>query len=76
MLEKYCGDGWINEVLEQDKFSENETFPWSNYDPKYDMVDPQGTSHFSIVDEDDNSVAMTTTVNLLFGSMIYDKTRE
>lgn len=73
VLEKYCGDGWINEVLEQDKFSENETFPWSNYDPKYDMVDPQGTSHFSIVDEDDNSVAMTTTVNLLFGSMIYDK---
>ena len=29
VLEKYSGDGWINEVLEQDKFSENETFPWN-----------------------------------------------
>lgn len=73
VIEKYTDEKWISEVLSLGKYSENATFPWDNYDPKYDMVDPQGTSHFSIVDEDDNSVAMTTTVNLLFGSMIYDK---
>lgn len=73
VIKKYSEGKWIKEVLEQGKFSENETFSWNNYDPKYDMVEPQGTSHFSIVDKDDNAVAMTTTVNLLFGSMIYDK---
>lgn len=67
VIKKYSEGKWIKEVLEQGKFSENETFSWNNYDPKYDMVEPQGTSHFSIVDKDDNAVAMTTTVNLLLG---------
>ncbi|KAI5966608.1 hypothetical protein KGF57_000572 [Candida theae] len=73
VTEKYSAGTWINDVLTKGRYSDDTTFPWENYNPKYDMVDPQGTSHFSIVDEDDNSVAMTTTVNLLFGSMIYDK---
>ncbi|RCK56558.1 Gamma-glutamyltransferase [Candida viswanathii] len=63
---------WIDDILTHSKFSTSQTFPWRHYEPQYDIAEPQGTSHFSIVDEHDNAVAMTTTVNLLFGSMIYD----
>ncbi|KAI5961266.1 uncharacterized protein KGF55_004191 [Candida pseudojiufengensis] len=69
VIKKFTGLDWISET----NYSDNQTFTWENYDPKYDLVEPQGTSHFAIVDENGDSVAMTTTVNLLFGSMIYDK---
>ncbi|EGW34774.1 uncharacterized protein SPAPADRAFT_57841 [Spathaspora passalidarum NRRL Y-27907] len=72
LISNYTSDHWIDEVLSTGKFSPNTTFPWKNYDPKYDIVEDHGTAHFSIVDKDDNAVAFTTTVNLLFGSMIYD----
>ncbi|KAI3404661.2 hypothetical protein KGF56_002557 [Candida oxycetoniae] len=70
VIRKYSSSKWlkINSI-----YSDSTTFSWHHYKPKYEMVEPQGTSHFSIVDENDNSVSMTTTVNLLFGSMVYDK---
>lgn len=72
LIDKYTNSTWIDDVLDEKKYSDEKTFHWKHYDPKYDIAEPQGTSHFSVVDENDNSVAMTTTVNLLFGSMIYD----
>ncbi|EMG46731.1 ECM38 Glutathione hydrolase proenzyme [Candida maltosa Xu316] len=72
LIKNFTSNDWIDDILSQGKYSDKQTFDWKNYDPKYDIVEPQGTSHFSIVDENDNAVGMTTTVNLLFGSMIYD----
>ncbi|CAK9438845.1 uncharacterized protein LODBEIA_P30690 [Lodderomyces beijingensis] len=73
VIENFTCHGWINDLLDRDGYSDSTTFPWQHYDPKYELVEPQGTSHFAIVDEDDNSISMTTTVNLLFGSMVYDR---
>lgn len=45
---------------------------WTNYKPAYEINDPHGTAHFSIVDSFGNAVSLTTTVNLLFGSLVHD----
>ncbi|QLG74337.1 hypothetical protein HG535_0G02210 [Zygotorulaspora mrakii] len=45
---------------------------WTLYHPAYEINDPHGTAHFSIVDEFGNAVSLTTTINLLFGSMVHD----
>ncbi|CAN6604159.1 glutathione hydrolase proenzyme [Trichomonascus vanleenenianus] len=54
------------------KISDNHTHEWQYYNPSYESVSTHGTSHFSVVDGDGMAVAMTTTVNLLFGSQICD----
>lgn len=72
LLEKYTSDKWADHIVASGAYSDKQTFPWNHYHPKYELTEPHGTSHFSIVDSDDNSVAMTTTVNLVFGSMVYD----
>ncbi|EDO15867.1 hypothetical protein Kpol_1009p13 [Vanderwaltozyma polyspora DSM 70294] len=46
---------------------------WTLYNPAYEMNEPHGTAHFSIVDHHNNAVSLTTTINLLFGSLVYDK---
>lgn len=45
---------------------------WTEYNPAYELTDPHGTTHFSIVDKFKNAVSFTTTVNLLFGSLVHD----
>ncbi|CCH58766.1 hypothetical protein TBLA_0A09830 [Henningerozyma blattae CBS 6284] len=45
---------------------------WKEYDPIYEMNEPHGTAHFSIVDRFGNAVSLTTTINLLFGSLVHD----
>ncbi|CAI1595047.1 hypothetical protein SEUBUCD646_0L03470 [Saccharomyces eubayanus] len=45
---------------------------WTLYDPAYEINNPHGTAHFSIVDSQGNAVSLTTTVNLLFGSLVHD----
>lgn len=45
---------------------------WTDYKPAYEINDPHGTAHFSIVDSFGNAVSLTTTVNLLFGSLVHD----
>ncbi|CAI4660837.1 AKH_1a_G0037060.mRNA.1.CDS.1 [Saccharomyces cerevisiae] len=45
---------------------------WTLYDPAYDINNPHGTAHFSIVDSHGNAVSLTTTINLLFGSLVHD----
>ncbi|CAR28146.1 hypothetical protein ZYGR_0N06370 [Zygosaccharomyces rouxii] len=49
------------------------TFPnWTYYKPAYEINEPHGTSHVSIVDSHNNAVSLTTTINLLFGSLVHD----
>ncbi|KAK6456142.1 gamma-glutamyltransferase [Scheffersomyces xylosifermentans] len=72
LIDKYTSKDWIHEILQNGNYSDKTTFPWKNYDPQYELTEPKGTSHFSIIDEDDNAIGMTTTVNLLFGSLVYD----
>lgn len=45
---------------------------WTFYKPAYEMNNPHGTAHLSIVDSHGNAVSLTTTVNLLFGSLVHD----
>ncbi|KAG2731985.1 hypothetical protein G9P44_004402 [Scheffersomyces stipitis] len=72
LITKYTSKSWIKEVFDKGEYSDERTFPWTNYHPKYELTEPEGTSHFSIIDEEDNAISMTTTVNLLFGSLVYD----
>lgn len=42
------------------------------YHPIFDMVDDHGTSHSSVVDKNGMAVALTSTVNMVFGSQVMD----
>lgn len=62
---------WINHVRE--KIHDDRTLDsWKNYEPAYQPNEPHGTSSLSVVDQWGNAVSITTTVNLLFGSMVHD----
>ncbi|KAF8924018.1 hypothetical protein BGZ58_002277 [Dissophora ornata] len=52
--------------------SDTRTFPVEYYNPHWGPIDNHGTMHLSTVDKDDMSVALTSTVNLLFGSKLLD----
>ncbi|XP_031094437.1 glutathione hydrolase 3-like [Ipomoea triloba] len=52
----------------QQRIYDNTTFPSEYYMPRWSLLRDHGTSHFCIVDADRNAVAMTTTVNYLFGA--------
>ncbi|OUM51903.1 hypothetical protein BVG19_g1042 [[Candida] boidinii] len=68
---KFKAQEWIDRTI--GKYNDNSTLPsWKDYEPAYQSNDPHGTSHFSVVDKHGNAVSMTTTVNLLFGSMVHD----
>lgn len=54
------------------KFNSNHTLPIDEYEPAFEPNDPHGTSSLSVVDQWGNAVTLTTTVNLLFGSMVHD----
>lgn len=72
VVDKYTSKQWAESIIEENRYSDNTTFGWKHYQPLYEVAGKHGTSSFSVVDENDNSVSMTTTVNLLFGSMVYD----
>lgn len=72
LIAKYTGSAWIDEILETNKYSDNTTFPAKHYNPKFELSEPAGTSHFSIVDDEGNAVSITTTVNLYFGLLVLD----
>ncbi|XP_010540997.1 PREDICTED: gamma-glutamyltranspeptidase 3 isoform X2 [Tarenaya hassleriana] len=55
-----------NEI--QKKIFDNTTFPPEYYFYRWNQLRDHGTSHFSIVDSDRNTVSMTTSVNYVFGS--------
>ncbi|CAN7119575.1 unnamed protein product [Brassica rapa subsp. narinosa] len=52
----------------RERILDNTTFPPEYYLNRWSQLRDQGTSHFSIVDSDRNSVSMTTTVNFVFGA--------
>lgn len=45
---------------------------YTDYHPEYKMNEPHGTAHLSVVDQYGNAVSLTTTINLLFGSLVHD----
>lgn len=50
-----------------------QTMPnYTDYHPAYKMNEPHGTAHLSIIDHYGNAVSLTTTINLLFGSIVHD----
>lgn len=69
-IEELLTKEWADSVRRN--VSDHHTLPWQDYDPAYEPIDPHGTAHFSIIDENGMAVSMTTTVNLLFGAMIAD----
>lgn len=73
IVEQYTSPKWGHSLLRHGKYSDNTTFDWEHYGPMYELTEPHGTSHFSVVDEFGGAVGMTTTVNLLFGSLVYDR---
>ncbi|GAA5795294.1 hypothetical protein HPULCUR_000649 [Helicostylum pulchrum] len=54
------------------RITDNTTHDPLYYNPKFDHIDSHGTMHLSVVDENDGAVALTSTVNLAFGSRIMD----
>ena len=54
------------------KIVPGKTFNSSYYGSAFDMEPTPGTTHLSVVDAERNSVALTSTVNLYFGSKVMD----
>lgn len=52
--------------------SDDRTFPVEYYNPHWEPIENHGTTHMSTVDVDDMAVALTSTVNLVFGSKLMD----
>ncbi|KAJ2915079.1 hypothetical protein MD484_g5335, partial [Candolleomyces efflorescens] len=48
------------------------THPAEYYRPEYDILFDHGTSHTSVIDKDGMAVAVTSTINLVFGSQVLD----
>lgn len=72
LTKKYAGSKWVKNLVSRGKYSDKRTFAWTNYEPEYQLQESRGTAHFDILDKDNNAVSMTTTVNLLFGSLVLD----
>ncbi|KAJ1818083.1 hypothetical protein LPJ75_001538 [Coemansia sp. RSA 2598] len=52
--------------------SDTRTFGYEHYSPDYDILNNHGTTHLSVLDSSDMAVAVTSTINLEFGSRIMD----
>lgn len=50
--------------------SDNTTYPPSYYNITFGVPDESGTCHFSVVDQEGNAVALTTTINTAFGCLV------
>eukprot|EP00056_Hartaetosiga_gracilis_P006096 m.92982 g.92982 ORF g.92982 m.92982 type:complete len:635 (-) comp12377_c0_seq1:172-2076(-) len=59
---------WKNKITD-DRTHHNTSY----YGAHYDVEETPGTTHFSVVDAEGNAVAMTSTVNLLWGSKVLTK---
>ncbi|KAG5638640.1 hypothetical protein H0H81_011359 [Sphagnurus paluster] len=52
--------------------TDDRTHPPEYYNPEFDVKTDHGTSHTSVVDKNGMAVAITSTVNLVFGSQVLD----
>ncbi|KAJ8514465.1 hypothetical protein ONZ45_g8022 [Pleurotus djamor] len=52
--------------------TDDRTHPSEYYNPEHDVKEDHGTSHSSVVDRNGMAVAITSTVNLIFGSQVMD----
>lgn len=68
----FLSKAWVEKL--ETLHSESQTFSWQHYHPQYAIDQRHGTAHFLVVDTWGNAVSMTTTVNLLFGSLVYEPT--
>ncbi|TFK25723.1 gamma-glutamyltranspeptidase [Coprinopsis marcescibilis] len=69
----------INEIYTKEyaskvvkNITDDRTHPPEYYKPEHDIIIDHGTSHTSVVDKSGMAVALTSTVNLIFGSQIMD----
>ncbi|XP_067861555.1 glutathione hydrolase 5 proenzyme-like [Heptranchias perlo] len=65
-------------VLLSDRFAElmrqridNEAHPLQYYNIEHQAMEKYSTSHISVLDKDGNAVSVTSTINQIFGSMIF-----
>lgn len=52
------------------RITDNKTHRLEYYNPKFDIHEDHGTTHLSVIDNEGNAVALTSTINLLFGSQL------
>jgi gamma-glutamyltranspeptidase/glutathione hydrolase/leukotriene-C4 hydrolase len=52
--------------------TDDRTHPPAYYNPVFDLREDHGTSHTSVVDKNGMAVAITSTVNFVFGSQVMD----
>lgn len=77
-IKKILSKSWIQDIVgiinrQNDKFPHLMTLDnYTCYHPTYEINEPHGTTHFSIVDPMGNAVSLTSTINLLFGSLVHD----
>lgn len=65
------GEEWSNNSFS--KIDDHKTLnSWKDYNPEFMPINDNGTAHLSIVDQFNNSVSITTSVNLVFGSLVID----
>ncbi|GAN07139.1 gamma-glutamyltranspeptidase [Mucor ambiguus] len=62
----------VKELISKEWADLNKTHGPEYYEPRFEGNEPHGTMHLSVVDKDNGAVALTSTVNLIFGSRIMD----
>ncbi|EPQ57051.1 gamma-glutamyltranspeptidase [Gloeophyllum trabeum ATCC 11539] len=70
-IDEIYSEEYIDSVVRN--VTDDTTHPPEYYNPVYDVKIDHGTSHSSIVDKDGMAVALTSTVNLVFGSQVMDR---
>jgi len=55
-----------------DNITDDRTHSPTYYNPVYDVPEDHGTSHTSVLDKNGMAVAITSTVNFVFGSQVID----
>ncbi|KAI7906661.1 gamma-glutamyltranspeptidase [Cokeromyces recurvatus] len=69
-LDEIISKAWADKTREN--ITDDATHEYSYYHPKYDHHDSHGTMQLSVIDEKNGAVALTSTVNLMFGAKFMD----